>query len=384
MEFKGAISSKLPRIGTTIFTTMSALSAEHNAINLSQGFPDFEIDPALVDLASAKMRAGFNQYAPMQGLMALREAIALKVQNTYGASYNPETEITVTAGATQAIYTAITALVQEGDEVILFTPAYDCYAPAIQLAGGEPLYVQLKYPDYSIDWDEVKKLVSRRTRMIIINTPHNPTGKVLSANDLKTLDRITAGNDILVLSDEVYEHIIFDNEKHQSVCSYKNLRERSFAIYSFGKSFHCTGWKIGYCLAPENLMKEFRKVHQFNVFAVNHSMQAALADYISEPMIYQAVSAFYQEKRDYFTKLLSGSRFEITPTKGSYFQLLSYKNISEEKDTDFCIRLTKEFGVSAIPISVFYHNPVHEQVVRMCFAKRSETLEKAAEILCRI
>ncbi len=384
MKFNGSVSSKLPRVGTTIFTTMSALSAEHGAINLSQGFPDFGIDPRLIDLVGQKMRSDLNQYAPMQGALALREAIAKKVEDTYGVSYDPEKEITVTAGATQAIYTAITALVQEGDEVILFTPAYDCYEPTVKLCGAEPVYVQLKYPDYKVDWSEVKKLVNRRTRMIIINTPHNPTGQILGEDDLKQLDRITAGNDILVLSDEVYEHITFDNQKHESVCRYKNLRERSFAIYSFGKTFHCTGWKLGYCLAPENLMKEFRKVHQFNVFAVNHPLQAALADYISEPENYRHIPAFYQNKRDLFANMLSGSRFEIIPSKGSYFQLVSYKEISDEKDTDFCQRITKEHGVSAIPVSVFYHNPVYEQVIRLCFAKKDETLQKASEILCRI
>ena len=363
---------------------MSALSAQHNAINLSQGFPDFEIDPILIELVNAKMRSGHNQYAPMQGSLALRESIAQKVSDTYGAQYDPETEIIVTAGATQAIYTAITAVVQEGDEVILFTPAYDCYAPAIQLAGGEPIYVQLKSPDYAIDWEEVKKLVNRRTKLIIINTPHNPTGKVLTKSDLKQLDKITSGSDILVLSDEVYEHIIFDNAEHQSVCRFENLRNRSFAIYSFGKTFHCTGWKLGYCLAPQNLMKEFKKVHQFNVFAVNHPMQAAMAEYIARPENYRHIPEFYQEKRDYFASLIEGSRFELIESKGSYFQLLSYKAISDEKDTDFVVRMTKEFGVSAIPVSVFYHNPVHEQVIRLCFAKRSETIASAAEILCRI
>jgi methionine aminotransferase len=274
--------------------------------------------------------------------------------------------------------------VHEGDEVIMFTPAYDCYAPAIQLSGGEPVYVQMHYPDYAIDWQEVKKLVNRRTKMIIINTPHNPSGKVLGPSDMDELERITAGNDILILSDEVYEHIIFDQAKHESVCKYESLRERSLAIYSFGKTFHCTGWKMGYCVGPENLMKEFQKVHQFNVFAVNHPIQAALADYIKHESSYNTIAPFYQEKRNYFEDLLSTSRFEVIKSEGSYFQLVSYKNISDEIDTDFCVRLTKERKVSAIPISVFYHNPVHEGVIRFCFAKKPDTLKKAAEILCKI
>jgi methionine aminotransferase len=384
MKFNGSITSKLPRVGTNIFTQMSALSNQEGAINLSQGFPDFDLDPNLIDLVRQKMSSGLNQYAPMQGTLALRESIAAKLYNTYGAVYDPASEIVVTAGATQAIYTVITALVHEGDEVIMFTPAYDCYAPAIQLSGGEPVYVQMHYPDYAIDWQEVKKLVNRRTKMIIINTPHNPSGKVLGPSDMDELERITAGNDILILSDEVYEHIIFDQAKHESVCKYESLRERSLAIYSFGKTFHCTGWKMGYCVGPENLMKEFQKVHQFNVFAVNHPIQAALADYIKHESSYNTIAPFYQEKRNYFEDLLSTSRFEVIKSEGSYFQLVSYKNISDEIDTDFCVRLTKERKVSAIPISVFYHNPVHEGVIRFCFAKKPDTLKKAAEILCKI
>jgi len=383
-EYPGLIKSKLPQVGTTIFTVMSQLAAEQNAINLSQGFPDFKSDEGLINLVSDAMHKGMNQYAPMAGLMALREQIAQKTANLYEVNYNPETEITITAGGTQAIYTAIAATITEGDEVIIFTPAYDCYEPAVELNGGKSVFVQLLAPDYKVDWNQVKKLINQRTKMIIINTPHNPTGKILTKADLLALEKIVQNTDIIILSDEVYEHIIFDKQKHQSACKFPHLAERSFIVSSFGKTFHNTGWKMGYCLAPQNLMKEFRKAHQFIVFSVNTPMQYALAEYLKNENNYLELSSFYQQKRDYFVKLIKDAKFEILPSQGTYFQLLSYKNISNEKDTDFAVRLTKEHKLAAIPVSVFYQKNVDEKILRFCFAKKEETLEKAAEILNKV
>lgn len=383
-EYPNLIKSKLPQVGTTIFTVMSQLANEQNAINLSQGFPDFKGDEKLIDLVSNAMKNGLNQYAPMAGLMALREQIAQKTTNLYGVNYNPDTEITITAGGTQAIYTAIAATITEGDEVIIFTPAYDCYEPAVELNGGKSVFVQLLAPDYTIDWDQVKKLITQRTKMIIINTPHNPTGKILCKKDMLALEKIVADTDILILSDEVYEHIIYDNEKHQSACKFPKLAERSFIVASFGKTFHNTGWKIGYCMAPSNLMKEFRKAHQFIVFSVNTPVQHALAEYLKNENTYLGLSDFYQQKRDFFVERIKDSKFEILPSKGTYFQLLSYKNISDEKDTDFAVRLTKEYKLASIPVSVFYQKNVDEKILRFCFAKQEETLERAAEILNKV
>jgi methionine aminotransferase len=384
MQFPSSIRSKLPNTGTTIFTTMSALAAEHGAINLSQGFPDFSSPPELIRLVEEYMRKGMNQYAPMPGLLALRERLAEKAQDLYKAKVDPVNEVTITSGGTQAIYTAIAATVHEGDEVILFTPAYDCYSPAIQLNGGRPIYIELELPDYHINWETVKKRITQRTRMIIINTPHNPTGAVLTKKDMKALQKLVQGSDILILSDEVYEHIIFDGQQHESVLKYPVLAERSFAIFSFGKTYHNTGWKVGYCIAPENLMKEFRKVHQYLVFSTNTPIQYALADFLDKKDEYLQLSSFYQEKRDFFAGLLKKSRFKVLPSKGTYFQLLNYSGITDEKDTEYAIRLTKEIGVASIPISVFYHNNVDNKILRFCFAKGNETLEKAAEKLCRI
>lgn len=384
MNYPNLIGSKLPNTGTTIFTTMSKLAAENNAINLSQGFPDFNCDKELIGLINKHMLAGSNQYAPMPGLMSLREAIAQKTEELYSANYDPETEITITAGATQAIFTAISAIIREGDEVIIFEPAYDCYQPAIELNGGKTIYLQLKAPTYSIDWEEVKKVLNYRTKMIIINTPHNPTGSIMTAADMAKLEKLTKGTDIIIISDEVYEHIIFDGYEHQSVARYPKLAERSFIISSFGKTFHATGWKMGYCVAPKNLMVEFRKVHQFVVFSCNTPIQHALAEYLKNKSNYMNLGAFYQQKRDYFIKLIKGSKFTFEPASGTYFQLLRYNALSKEKDTDYAIRLTKEFAIASIPISVFYHNNVDNKVLRFCFAKKEETLEKAAEILNRI
>lgn len=380
-NFSGTISSKLPRVGTTIFSTMSKLAIEHNAINLSQGFPDFECPQALVTAVNTAMKEGHNQYAPMPGVMRLREMIAEKTEELYGAKYNPETEITVTAGATQAIYTAIAATIREGDEVIIFEPAYDCYEPAIELNGGKTIYLQLQAPDYTINWNEVKKRVNHHTRMIIINSPHNPCGSILTAEDMKTLEKITKNTEIIILADEVYEHIIFDGHRHESMAKYPNLASRSFIISSFGKTFHTTGWKVGYCLAPKELMTEFRKVHQFNVFCVNTPMQYGIAEFLKNKSHYNDLGPFYQAKRDTFNKLLQGSRFSFVASPGTYFQLLSYEQITKEKDADYAIRLIKENGLASIPISVFYHKPIFDNMLRFCFAKRDETLEKAAAIL---
>ncbi len=383
--FPDVVITKLPKVGTSVFAVMSQLSNEHNAINLSQGFPDFPISEQLIDLVSNNMKQGHNQYAPMPGLISLREMISEKTESLYSAYYNPETEITVTAGATQAIFSAIMAFVREGDEVIVFEPAYDSYVPAIRLAGGTPISIQLKLPDYHIDWEEVKKLVNQRTKMIIINSPHNPTGSILSNEDLLRLDKITRNTGILILSDEVYEHIIFDNFEHQSVCRYPTLAERSLVMCSFGKTFHATGWKTGYCLAPENLMNEFRKTHQFVVFCSNSPVQYALAEYLKNPSNYLGLGSFYQQKRDYFVDLIKKSRFKIIPSSGTYFQLLDYSAISDEPEMEFACRLIKEHGVASVPVSAFYNNkPVNNQVLRFCFAKKDETLEKAASILCKI
>lgn len=383
-QYSHPIKSKLPKVGTTIFTVMSQLANEYKAINLSQGFPNFQCSEELIRLVNHYMKKGFNQYAPMQGLMSLREIIAEKMEKLYSLKYNPETEINITSGGTQAIYTAITAIIEEGDEVIVFEPAYDCYVPAIELNGGVPIYLQLKYPDYHIDWNEVKKVVNQRTRMIIINTPHNPTGTILTANDMQQLERITKNTDIIIISDEVYEHILFDEYEHQGIARFPKLADRSFIVFSFGKTYHTTGWKMGYCLAPENLMKEFRRVHQFMVFCSNTPIQYALADYMKSSDDYKTLPKFYQKKRDYFIKLIKNSKFKFTPAAGSYFQLLDYSKITNEKDTDFAVRLTKDFGVASVPTSAFYHKPIDNKLLRFCFAKTDEILEQAAEKLCGI
>lgn len=384
MNYPNLINSKLPNVGTTIFTVMSKLAVDNNAINLSQGFPDFACSEEMISLVNKYMKAGNNQYAPMPGLIGLREILAQKTEELYGAKYDPDSEITITAGATQAIYTAISAVVREDDEVIIFEPAYDCYQPAIELNGGKTIYMQLQAPDYTIDWEKVKKMINHRTKMIIINTPHNPTGSVMSVADMIMLEKITKGTDIIILSDEVYEHIIFDQQQHQSVARFPFLAERSFIISSFGKTFHTTGWKLGYCVAPKNLMAEFRKVHQFLVFSCNTPIQYALAEHLKQRENYLSLGNFYQQKRDYFINAVKDSKFDLIPAAGTYFQLLSYKNMSKEKDTDYAIRLTKEFGIASIPISVFYHEQEDNHVLRFCFAKKEETLAKAAEILNKI
>jgi len=384
MKFPGVLRSKLPKQGTTIFTVMSGLAREHGAVNLSQGFPDFSIPERLVELTHSFMRKGMNQYSPMQGVLALRERLAEKVEELYSASYDPEKEITITAGGTQAIFTAISAFINEGDEVIIFEPAYDCYVPSIEVHGGKPVFVQMNLSGELIDWEKVKRLINQRTRMIIINTPHNPSGRVMTAADMMKLQKLTDNTDIIILSDEVYEHIIFDGLEHQSVARYPKLAERSVIVSSFGKTYHNTGWKMGHVMAPAELMKEFRKVHQFNVFSVNTPAQHALAEFLDDREHYLELGAFYQEKRNRFVHLLEGSNFKILPSEGTYFQLLDYSKISEEKDTDYAIRLTKEVGVASIPVSVFYHEKNTDKFLRFCFAKEDETLEKAAEKLMKL
>jgi methionine aminotransferase len=382
MKYQALITSKLPEIGTTIFTIMSKLAMDHNAINLSQGFPDFNCDENLLALVTKYMQAGHNQYAPMAGIMPLRERIAEKTAILYNAKYNPETEITITAGGTQAIFTAISAIVREGDEVIIFEPAYDCYQPAIELNGGKTIYMQLQYPNFTIDWEQVKKVINHRTKMIIINTPHNPTGSTMSEADMKMLQKITENTEIIILSDEVYEHIIFDNATHQSVTRFPKLAERSFVVSSFGKTFHITGWKIGYCIAPENLMAEFRKVHQFLVFSVNTPIQFALTEYLQHKESFLNLGDFYQKKRDFFANGLKHSKFELLPVKGGYFQLLSYKNSLQQNDKEYATWLTKEKKIASVPLSAFYHEDIDNELLRFCFAKKEETLQKAIDIIC--
>jgi methionine aminotransferase len=383
MKFKGSLPNKMPSTGTTIFSQMSALAAEHKAVNLSQGFPDFQVDPRLVDMATKAMQIGHNQYAPMPGVRVLREAIHNKVKNFYNAEYDVDTEITITAGGTQALTSTILSTIREGDEVILFTPCYDSYVPIIELAGGSPVYVQLKTPDYLPDWEEFKQVMNHRTRMVIINSPHNPTGTVWNKEDFDQLASILNGTNIMVLSDEVYEHITFDGKQHHSVLGHPNLQDRSFAVFSFGKTFHATGWKLGYVIAPENLMFEFRKVHQYEVFSVNAPMQYALAEYMQDPNVFY-ISSLYQQKRDYFQQLMANTRFKALPSSGTYFQLYDYSEISDESDVDFAIRLTKEFGVASIPISVFYSVPKQDKVLRFCFAKSEETLVEGSRRLALV
>jgi methionine aminotransferase len=384
--FRSPLIPKLPHVGTTIFAVMSGLANEFGAINLSQGFPDFPISEKLIDLVRNYMRRGYNQYAPMTGVPRLREAIAAKVESIYGAAYDVDREINITAGATQGIYTAVQSVVHRGDEVILMTPAYDSYAPAVLVNGGIPVYVPLEPPSFTINWDAVGAAVTPKTRMIIVNTPHNPTGSALTEADMRALVGITSQTDIIVLSDEVYEHIIFDGRPHQSVVRFPELMERSFVVSSFGKTFHATGWKMGYILAPSNLMEEFRSIHQFLVYSCNTPLQHALADFLADRANYTGIPRLFQKKRDLFLDLIGSSRFEYTPSGGSYFQLVDYSRITDERDTDFAVRMTKEFGVASIPVSVFYDKPeeIQARVLRFCFAKRDETLEKAAEILCRI
>jgi methionine aminotransferase len=378
--------SRLPHVGTTVFTRMSQLAIDHGAVNLGQGFPDFACDPALVDLVTDAMRAGHNQYPPMTGLPALRQAIAAKIEATYGHRYDANTDITVTAGASQAIQSAILAVVHPGDEVIVIEPAYDCYAPAIALAGGVvvPVTMRLDADGYRVEWNDVRAAVTPRTRMVVINTPHNPTGTILRQADLDALVAIVQDTQILVLSDEVYEHMVFDGEPHASVARHPALAERAFVVSSFGKTFHVTGWKIGYVAAPAALMVEFRKVHQYNVFCVNAPMQHAIAAYLQDPAPWRDLPAFYQAKRDLFRAGLAASRFTLLPSDGTYFQCVRYDAISDLGEAEFAEWLTREIKVAAIPVSAFYSQPKESHVVRFCFAKKDETLQLALERLARL
>jgi len=375
---------KLAGFGTSIFAVMSGLARQYGAINLSQGFPDFDIDPELVEAVYAAMKEGKNQYAPMPGVPELREILSDKIQRFYGVRYHPETEITITAGATQALFTAIQALVFPGDEVIVFEPAYDSYVPSILLAGGKPVYVRLTKPDFSVDWDEVEKKITSRTRMIIVNTPNNPGGYVLEETDWLRLQEMVKGKDIVILSDEVYEHIVFDGKKHVSGMKFDALRNQLVAVFSFGKTFHATGWKTGYIVADKSLTEIIRKVHQFNVFSVNTPVQYGLAAYMKNYANYDEIARMYERKRDYFVRFLEGSAWKVIPTHGTYFIVLDYSEISDENEFDFAVRLTKEYGVASIPLSSFYHDKYDQKCLRFCFAKKEETLRKAGEILKNI
>jgi methionine aminotransferase len=379
--------SKLPDVGTTIFTVMSALAAEQKALNLSQGFPDFDGPPALLDRVEAHMRDGRNQYPPMAGVESLRQAIAEKVENFYGLKCRADDEVTVTAGATEALFCAIAAVVHPGDEVIVLDPAYDSYDPVIRLQGGVAVHVPLSAPSFSIDWQRIADAITPRTRLLILNSPHNPTGMVMQDHDIKALSELCAEHDLYLIGDEVYEHMVFDQGKHLSLCAYADLYARSFVISSFGKTYHVTGWKVGYCVAPPRLTLEFRRIHQYVTFTVNTPVQLGIADFLQQhPEHHRELPAFYQRKRDLFCQLLEPSRFSLVPSQGTYFQLLGYSQITAEADDALARRWTCEQGIASIPISVFYQNPqdCDHLALRFCFAKDDATLAQAAEILCRL
>lgn len=378
------IQSKLPHVGTTIFTVMSALATEHHAVNLGQGFPDYPMSEELIALVNEAMKNGFNQYVPMQGYLPLLESIAEKISFLYKIHINAQAQITITPGGTYAIYTALTSVLRPGDEVIVFEPAYDSYIPNIEINGAAPILVNLRFPDYSIDWVEVRKKVTARTRMIMLNSPHNPTGAVLSADDIAQLISIVKDTNIIILSDEVYEHLIFDDIPHQSILRYPDLLKRSFVCFSFGKVYHCTGWKLGYCVSSAEMMNEFRKVHQFNCFSCNSPVQVALASFLKNKASYLSLGEFMQEKRDYFQALMQQTKFTPLQSHGSYFQLYKYDRISNESEKDFAIRITKEYGVAAIPVSAFYQSGTDNNVLRFCFSKKNETLELAVERLMKM
>lgn len=378
------LSSKLPEIGTSIFAVMSKMANDYNAINLSQGFPDFNCSDELIDLVNYYMKKGFNQYAPMPGTIELRKQISEKVKRDYNRNYDYENEITITAGATQALYTAFSTIIHPGDEVIIFEPAYDSYVPAIKINGGIPINIQLHKNNFSIPWEKVRQSITKNTKCIVINSPHNPTGSILNEDDINQLIEIVKGKDIFIISDEVYEHIVFYDKVHFSLARYDELAKRSFIISSFGKTFHTTGWKIGYCCAPKELTKEFQRIHQFIVFSVNTPIQLALAAFMKDPKNIYSLSKFYQDKRDLFISLVKNSSFDLRPCNGTYFQLLDYHKLSDKNDTEFCEHLTKEIGVAAIPLSPFYRDGTEEKLIRICFAKRDEVLIQAAEKLCSI
>jgi methionine aminotransferase len=379
-----SVRSKLPDVGVSIFAVMTRLANEHGAINLSQGFPDFDCDPALVDAVAKAMRAGHNQYAPMPGVLALREAIARKVQMCYGASYDPQTEIQIVSGATAGLYATLTAFVQPGDEVLLFEPCYDSYVPVIRLSGGTPVFASLRYPDYGVNWDEVRRAISPRTKVILVNTPHNPTGRMWSADDMRQLNALVDGTDILLISDEVYEHVVFDGRRHESLLRYPDLRARACVISSFGKTFHTTGWKVGYCVAPQPILAEVQRVHQFMTFTVHTPSQFAFAEFVARDPLAADLAAFYQRKRDLFLGTIDGSRFRPLACEGTYFQLLDYSAIARDKDSDMAMRFIKEHGVASIPCSAFLYKDTGGPVLRFCFAKKDETIRAAGERLLRI
>ncbi len=378
------INSKLPNTGTSVFTVMSALATEHKAINLGQGFPDFPMSAELVALVNEAMKNNFNQYAPMQGHPPLREVLAEKARSLYGTVVNPDTQVTITPGGTYAIYTSLTTVLQPGDEVIIFEPAYDSYIPNVEINGAIPVLIGLKFPEYKIDWNEVKQRISKRTRMIMLNSPHNPTGAVLSKDDIEELRALVKDTNILILSDEVYEHLIFDGIAHQSILRYPDLLERSFVCFSFGKVYHCTGWKLGYCIAGAELMKEFRKVHQFNCFSCHTPSQVALAEFLKDRDSYLSLGAFLQQKRDYFQQLMEQTKFTPLPSYGSYFQCYTYERISQESDKELAKRITREYGVAGIPVSAFYQSGKDDKVIRFCFAKKEETIAAAVERLVKV
>lgn len=379
------IRSKQPQLGTTIFSVMSALANETGAINLSQGFPNYACDPKLLDLVTHYMKKGMNQYAPMTGVPVLTQRLSDKIKTLYGTEYNSATEITICPGATEALFSAIMAFVHPGDEVIVIEPAYDCYVPSIELAGGKAVPYALKAPDWKVNWQELGKLITEKTRMIMINTPHNPLGTILDETDILALQHLVSCTDIIVLSDEVYEHLVLEKgASHCSVMRYSELRERSLAVFSFGKTLHATGWKLGYIVGDEKLMQEFRKVHQFNVFSANTPMQYAIADYLEDPSVYNSLPDFFTQKRDFFLDLIKESPFKCRPSQGTYFQVADFSAISDESDFDFAVRMTKEFGVAVIPVSAFYSNKLDNKVIRFCFAKTNETLEAAAEKISKI
>jgi methionine aminotransferase len=378
------IHSKLPNVGTTIFTVMSALATEYKAVNLGQGFPDYPMSEELTAKVSEAMKNGHNQYAPMPGLLALRESIAEKVQYLYQTQVNPDTEITITPGGTYALYSAFTTIIRPGDEVIVFEPAYDSYIPNVEINGGVAVPLPLTYPDYKIDWELVRASITPKTKAILINSPHNPTGSVLDIHDIEELKKIVAGTGIFIVSDEVYEHLIFDELQHQSILRYPDLLQRSFVCSSFGKTYHCTGWKLGYCIAPASLMNEYRKVHQFNAFSCFTPAQVALAEYLKNKEAYLSLPRFMQQKRDHFRELMKQTKFDLLPTYGSYFICASYGRISDEAAKDLAIRLTKEAGVATIPLSAFYHNQQDDKVLRFCFSKQNKTLQLAVERLMKI
>jgi methionine aminotransferase len=378
------VTSKLPKVGTTIFTTMSNLSRQHNALNLSQGFPNFDVDEKLTKLVKNAMNGAYNQYAPMLGAIQLRESIVNKIAYLYKTDYDVDGEVVITSGATQALFSAISAFVRKDDEVISFKPAYDAYEPTVELQGGKVVPIQLHHPHYKVDWKEVAEKITSKTKMIVVNTPQNPCGTTFSKEDMLELQRLTTDTNIIVLSDEVYEHMVFDGEQHQSVCRFTELKKRSLITASFGKTFHATGWKMGYCLGPKELMKEFIKVHQFTIYSVNHPVQMGLAEYMKHEEHYIHLSEFYQEKRDFFLSAIQSSRFSFVPSQATYFQLLDYSAISDEGDVDFARRLTEEFKIASIPLSVFNENQVDFKALRFCFAKTEETLSQAAEILNKI